>query len=886
MSYTPLIIGNDLDDEVGNHLSIKSNDGDIANYMSIEMHGKGNACIGKVFFDDYIDNNYLKGIPKIRAIKDKVTEAYVTGMLTNPDPNINYNIMDFVNWMYQYINYYILTHITGKLTSDKFDDPVNPKVKPESMSPLNYVETVNLVFKGGTTMHVIYNQIRTTMDHELAKAVHENNTADIQRLEQAIKVLVSMEDNFKPSDTDMCLDITASDNRRYLCICYAASDLIIKSMEDISGDLEHLWHRGHNQTPLNNLSRVCSAPKPANYELAKHHNGIKEINTNEQIGMINTSRINTNVFENVIHDIRMAKESYFFLSKVKGFCQLWDMLEMDKFGDFSHNGINILGIHSILTKYAFDTNNRFVGTRNPSIAAVLIELIDFYKYYSLVEYQRTNNSELYGMNSKYFIQYTELRAKLDAIAKYSLRILFEKISTIYQPSNIAKFKADAAQNLSNLNKDLTGDLLYDPIKKAFFKLVKDDFKPDNIRTDNIAYRRDFIIHHNDNPLFTSRLVDCTRYNSGESHASNGKHLHYISVNKSIVNFFGSNKLDFNLFRIKLNTKVENLTHEVKILRTSQNENAKYSEKMLAVPLPKGADPKTPRVALPQVEQDKIVSKVGVTRTVLAPSEVLDITINDKFDTQKYKKGHYYKYFHMRTIGGNDTVYTNMLTYSSRMHVADISYILFEQSHFLPWMDIKYKKRISRLFFFMGIYQQELEHLNRTATGPHSHLYKLNEVLCSNRSTDINLFNLIKSIDVDHPQNPVNRQLIESVLSKYTVLGKIFTPEYIYTVYKMYPIYAIIQYFEEVSHFKDIFDSIILMFSILFLLDDTSALDILTYNYDILHNIYDRSTLLKITRDDYVKYIKDLKDIVVNKKGVGLETIFTQNFTVPLGLTMQ
>ncbi len=884
------------DDETSKILSSKRNDGDIANYLSIEPNGKFHPCLQKLFFDDYTDKNYLKTIPQIRALRDKVTDAYVSAFLQNH--NNTYQIMDFVNWMYQYVNFVIVSNINKKLTSAKYDnDKQSQKTdqQPVAMAPLNYAETVKLIFKGGTTMHVIYNQTLVGIDHEIALAVAENNNAKKAKLRAAYEVLDSMKDNFKVSDTDMCIDISAGDNRRYLSITYATSQLIIKAMEGISNDLEHLFFKGCGMKPRNELSSIATMTKPPGYDDANAHKGITEITAADPDGVTHTGNYNTNVLEKLMVEIKHAKELYFNISKVYHYSRLWDILEIDKFADITVDGITVKGVHSVIAEYALDNEGKIRGSKNPMIASLLIELIDFYLYHSANEYAITNNERWYGEDNEYYMKYIMLRDVLELYGKYSIHILYDKIKGIYSPDNITKFKTDAAANLTDLAKDLTGDLLYDPTKSNYSLLVKSKFTNIDISTSkDIAYRKDIVTHSNDNPIYSTRSVACTRYNINESSKTEGEHLHYISMNNTIVDFFSSNKLDFMLFRIKLNTVVKDIIRPVTIRKTAENLQGKFIPKFLAKP--NGEDSKGKIIYVPKSEDEmlNIISYRDVKKDEDAeikefktPSEVLDITINDKFDTQKLRKGHHYTYMHHRVMEaeGSNEVHSHILTYSSHMHVNDISYILYEQSHFLAWMDNKYKKRISRLFFFMGIYQQEVQNLEANSTNPNKKLYNISEILCSRDDTQINLFNLIKKLNISNVgiAGRENRELINSVLDKYTMLGsKSLTPEYIYKISNQYPIYMIIQYHKEIENFKDVFDSIVLMHTILHFMTDEQSLDILTNTYENIHNIYDRTTLLEQTRKDYKKYIEDLKDIVLSAKtDTGMNTIFTQDYYEPL-----
>lgn len=890
------------DDETAKLLSVKYNDDDIANYLSIEANGKFHPCLQKLFFDDYIDKNYLRTIPQIRALRDKVTDAYVSGFLQNQDPKNKYGIMDFVNWMYQYVNFIILTNITEKLTNPKYDTPRQKQEEQAiAMAPLNYAESVKLIFKGGTTMHLIYNSILRNMDHEIALAMSEGNLAKETELKNVIKSIQDMKDNFKVSDTDMCVDVSAGDNRRYLSITYATSQLIIKAMEGISNDLEYLFLAGCGMQPLNKLSNIATMEKPDGYDNAKPHKGVTEETRPDNKGVMRTKSINTNVLENLMHEIAQAKELYFNISKVQHFSRLWDTFEIDKFGDVTVNNITVKGVHSVLCKYVLDKERNVVGSKNPMVASLLIELIDFYLYHSLNEYSITNNSQFYGEDSEYYIKYLLLRTVLKRFAQYSIHLLFDKVRNIYSPDNITEFKTHAAKNLTELAGDLVGDLMYDPPRNKLYKLEKTVFTNKDISTSkDVAYRKDVMVHSNDNPIYSTRAVTCTRYNIDEPPKNEGKHLHYISVNNTIVDFFSSNKQDFMLFRIKLNTVVQDIIRPVTIKKTSDNLLGKFKPKMLANGT-KGSytlKPESEILDLVTYDTETRLNKntgKNETKEILnfkTASEVLDITINDKFDTQKLRKGHYYTYLYHRCRPEKDignVIDSHMLTYSTHMHVADISYILFEQGHFLAWMDNKYKKRISRLFFFMGIYQQEVQALMANATGPKSKLYQIEEVLCSSDPNKVNLFNLIKNIDISDEgiSNRANLNLINSILDKFSLLGsKNITPEYIYNVSNQYPIYMIIQYHKEIENYKDIFDSIILMHIILFFMDDEKALNILSHTYESIHNLYDRTTLLEQTRRDYKKYIEDLKDIVYSSKtGNGMETIFNVKYSAPLHQTI-
>jgi len=157
--------------------------------------------------------------------------------------------------------------------------------------------------------------------------------------------------------------------------------------------------------------------------------------------------------------------------------------------------------------------------------------------------------------------------------------------------------------------------------------------------------------------------------------NNNNNIHYVSVNKSIDVLYDNQRLNFDLFRIKFNTNIHNLL-----------TNLSY---------------KISNVQNDEVNIDVIKTAV---QTASAPSEVLDVSIPRDSDTmhitsldiEKKTKSLILNYY-------MDGSYSQIIMYNLDTHIFDLKYILYTQTNcYMPWLDIKYKKRLYRLFIIIGI----------------------------------------------------------------------------------------------------------------------------------------------------------------------------------------
>ena len=156
--------------------------------------------------------------------------------------------------------------------------------------------------------------------------------------------------------------------------------------------------------------------------------------------------------------------------------------------------------------------------------------------------------------------------------------------------------------------------------------------------------------------------------------------HYISINTSIIQNISSFKFtnDFDLYRIKLNLEGENILKEY---------------------------------------DDKNFSKPHKSKTALIPSEILDVSISKYNDSSRIEHSKHLKdkqnidsIYNVETkkinlLSPTDYLLSNINIYNSTELMNDLSLVLFSQNpttFITPWEDLKYGKRLLRLFFFLFI----------------------------------------------------------------------------------------------------------------------------------------------------------------------------------------
>jgi hypothetical protein len=159
-------------------------------------------------------------------------------------------------------------------------------------------------------------------------------------------------------------------------------------------------------------------------------------------------------------------------------------------------------------------------------------------------------------------------------------------------------------------------------------------------------------------------------------------IHYISINNTIANMVAKGRVNnFNLARIKCNMTLNDCCID-------------YNNTPLDL------------INYPNVVDNNIINDINRQNQYIIgdnsikkyiPSEILDISITDHFS----EKNHPYK--NMLDIANKMGVRVDnyiLLCYGYYDLYIDLKDVLFKQIHYSPWIDLKYDKRITRMFIFL------------------------------------------------------------------------------------------------------------------------------------------------------------------------------------------
>lgn len=239
---------------------------------------------------------------------------------------------------------------------------------------------------------------------------------------------------------------------------------------------------------------------------------------------------------------------------------------------------------------------------------------------------------------------TNLITIIEEANKCIINIEYKKIKTIFD--NYDLFTKNLKTAFTKLKNELGNQKIYnyDSEPPTIFK-INNNWDEDNLLVD--VSRGDFVILPNKYVNSGMQLVEF-----------NGKELenkHYVSYNNNINIFMNNKCVAFSLFRIKHLIKIQNY-----LINTYNNT---------------------------------VVPSINI------PAEFLDISISLPYDGYKYmpRAKNQFKLKEINNYNSNKII----LCDNPNNILQDLSYILFLQNTcHLPWSDIKYEKRIFRMFFFL------------------------------------------------------------------------------------------------------------------------------------------------------------------------------------------
>ena len=230
-------------------------------------------------------------------------------------------------------------------------------------------------------------------------------------------------------------------------------------------------------------------------------------------------------------------------------------------------------------------------------------------------------------------------------------------------SNSNNNQSNSNNNQSN-SKKKNNTNQNDEYKQNKIILISSDFDVEYVTINNknkiikLVKRSNLIIRNIEDYKF-NRLLESVE-----------KKYHYVSINSTINNIVDNHIVTFDLYRIKLNVELPNISI------------SKFDE----------------------INKNKLIFKSSNNNlyNISIPAEFLDISIpkfndinlnkfRDNFNLESFNT-----FFSILNFTDNDINYLNIITYSLEYLLDDLNLVLFKQNTFMPWIDSKYEKRINRL----------------------------------------------------------------------------------------------------------------------------------------------------------------------------------------------
>lgn len=291
----------------------------------------------KYSFERFNNSEFLNKFRNMRDLKDEATKSYVNTFLAKID-----DLKRFVMFMYQFLYYEILVNINSELTK-QYNKKIDESEYILSSLPLQKNEKIILYFKGGTTMHLIYNLFLSNINSD----------------EQKTKINSELKSKFSPSDTDMGIEIVCDTTKRFIIIKNALSSIITRTFDKIGYMFDFLLNNGSDGS--DGSFDIWLASCKSDKIISGYFNSI-------ELQSIKFSKTSVKI-ETIISELQHCKELV-----------------------YAKNYTEIL---QIFKKYAFINESRqVVIPDNPVICGILIEFIN---YANLIHLNKELNTRLMSL---------------------------------------------------------------------------------------------------------------------------------------------------------------------------------------------------------------------------------------------------------------------------------------------------------------------------------------------------------------------------------------------------------------------------------------------------------------------------------------------------------
>lgn len=671
---------------------------------------------------------------KFRGIKDNVTDAFVNEFFIG-----NYEVLNMLlDYQYHLIYFDIMSKINDQLMPAedmRQSNRMQEKLERENMYPLQDNEHILLNFKGGSTMYYLYNNI---INHLAQAGVNREQFNNINQY-------------FKISDIDLALNIETGNSYRYFQLESIVSYLLTETLEDLTNRLEFMYLTKICSNLVDNIDDIDITTKIQ--EIMASLNLLQTLDHINVIVPENTSRVyeddiyNMKLEINRLKTLLISQVNMANVTEANNFISRFIEYDADN-KKFIVKSVDMLEISllSEFVSYMSHINSSFDPTILAGILNIKMVLKNYGKHLLNVKYKYLLNN-LYDTNHlNGFIN--RIQTGLRGVNNTSLL----NAKNAYLREHPANGPATPRQRLCNtdLIVEADGSRYFQDYRyltetkseiKSIYNLVSDN---DAIIKDNITFegRENFFLRPQDSSKypylfvttkncgsFSDSIKDLKKiilHKNGVGPGGRGKdvlvnliptetkklnfennmNIHYLSINKSI--FIENNRFitTFNLFRIKFNVVLKDLIEKIDVINGDCNATIK-----------------------------------SLTN---APSEFLDVGIGSKDDTfhsiadeiEEHNNGIIFNITYSPEIV--PAIYgtkSRILSYHIKTFAADLNNVLYCQQK-IPWLDLKYQKRLFRLLFYIFNVLNNEHLLPQQPVPPNQHV---NIVI---REVFINFFNNI------------------------------------------------------------------------------------------------------------------------------------------------
>lgn len=596
-----------------------------------------------------------------RYLRDTSTDEFVNIFL-----NENNNINVFIQFLYDVLIIEILPSINNEIYYFLNKDSNDANKDNIEYYYNSNIECVKILFKGGTLMNIYQKYLFQYLKNE----------RHINLNDERINNDYSISDKFKNSDTDTNIFIDSYNKYKFNFLYSILSKLLVNTLCSISyildifigedqiknmfiNELKEKYQKQYDELD-DNMKKILSKEefKFIKLELQDDiHITFNEIYIKRFI-----EEINKNLYNNTISIDEKKNEVYLCITLINETLTYYSIKNLEVISEL----INVLKTCSYVINFNEEENKLICDIINKYVN--YLECIKMCRIINLDIIYKDFNNKFEELKKNIVEKYNEKKNKPG-------EYLYKKENKKYykfcdDDITVDMIKLDSRYDflLSNLNNQYYNNIEIDKERPKIYNYF-------NANLNKLYCIGNVIEENQDEDILKEKNIELNNYNTDSNY-------HYISINTSIIQHIPNFKYtnDFDLYRIKLNLKATN------ILKEYNDENFDEPHSIIS-PL------------IPSEILDVSISKYNDSSRIEHSNELKEKQNNISLYNKKNNK--------LNLIDENNYLLTDINVYSAPELMHDLSLVLFSQnpnSFITPWEDLKYGKRLLRLFFFLFIFE--------------------------------------------------------------------------------------------------------------------------------------------------------------------------------------